>query len=83
MPFDFNKTLWDFGRKIEDDVLPIANKLYDCDFKRNENNIFDIIDFKDDNKKVVVEVKGRKKSGRSISWLEKRPRKQASPLRTT
>ena len=60
MPFDFNKTLWDFGRKIEDDVLPIANKLYDCDFKRNENNIFDIIDFKDDNKKVVVEVKGRK-----------------------
>ena len=60
MPFDFNKTLWEFGRKIEDDVLPIANKLYDCTFKRNENNIFDIIDFKDEDKKIVVEVKGRK-----------------------
>ena len=60
MPFKFNKTLWEFGRNIEDDVLPIANKLYDCDFKRNENNIFDIIDFKDENKKIVVEVKGRK-----------------------
>ena len=60
MPFDFNKALWDFGRKIEDEVLPIANKLYDCNFQRNENNIFDIIDFKDEDKKIVVEVKGRK-----------------------
>ena len=60
MPFKFNKELWNYGRKIEDIVLPIANKLYDCDFKRNENNIFDILDFRDEDKKIIVEVKGRR-----------------------
>jgi len=60
MPFAFNKELWDYGRNIEDKVLPIANELFDCDFKRNENDIYDILDFKDEEKKVVVEVKGRK-----------------------
>ena len=60
MPFNFNKELWEYGRNIEDKVLPIANKLFDCDFQRNENDIYDIIDFKDDTKKMVVEVKGRK-----------------------
>ena len=25
---------------------------FDCDFKRNENDIFDILDFKDEEKKV-------------------------------
>ena len=60
MPYKFNKELWEFGRKIEDNVLPIANELFGCDFKRNENDIYDIIDFRDEEKKVVVEVKGRK-----------------------
>lgn len=60
MPFTFNKELWEYGRNIEDKVLPIANELFDCDFKRNENDIYDILDFKDEEKKVVVEVKGRK-----------------------
>lgn len=60
MPFKFNNELWEYGRKIEDMVLPIANKLFDCDFKRNENDIYDILDFKDEDKKVIVEVKGRK-----------------------
>ena len=60
MPFKFNQELWNYGRKIEDEVLPIANKLFDCDFKRNENDIYDILDFKDEDKKVIVEVKGRK-----------------------
>ena len=60
MPFAFNKELWEYGRNIEDKVLPIANQLFDCDFKRNENDIYDILDFKDDDKKVIVEVKGRK-----------------------
>ena len=60
MPFKFNKELWEYGRKIEDEVLPIANELFDCDFKRNDNDIYDILDFKDENKKVIVEVKGRK-----------------------
>lgn len=60
MPFKFNNELWEYGRKIEDIVLPIANELFECDFKRNENDIYDILDFKDDEQKKIVEVKGRK-----------------------
>ena len=60
MPFKFNETLWKIGQKIEDDTLPLINKYYDCDFKRNENDIFDILDFKDDDKKIIVEIKGRR-----------------------
>ena len=60
MPFTFNKDLWEYGRNIEDKVLPIANELFGCDFKRNDNDIYDILDFKDEEKKVIVEVKGRK-----------------------
>ena len=60
MPFEFNQELWNIGRKIEDETLPIVNKYYGCDFKRNENDIFDILDFKDEEKKMIVEVKGRR-----------------------
>jgi hypothetical protein len=60
MPFKFNETLWKLGQKIEDDTLPLINKHYECDFKRNENDIFDILDFKDDDKKKIVEIKGRR-----------------------
>lgn len=60
MPFKFNEKLWKIGQKIEDDTLPLINKYYDCDFKRNENDIFDILDFKDDDKKIIVEIKGRR-----------------------
>ena len=60
MPFKFNETLWKIGQKIEDDTLPLINKYYNCDFKRNENDIFDILDFKDDDTKKIVEVKGRR-----------------------
>lgn len=65
--FKFNKELWNYGRKIEDIVLPIANKLYSADFKRNENDIFDVLDFHDDNKKIIVEVKGRRISSTQYS----------------
>ncbi len=60
MVFKFNKQLWEYGRKVEDMALPVINKLYDCDFKRNENDIYDILDFRDEEKKKIVEVKGRK-----------------------
>ena len=60
MPFKFNKELWNIGRKIEDETLPLINKHYGCNFERNENNIFDILDFKDDEKKKIVEIKGRR-----------------------
>lgn len=60
MPFEFNKTLWELGRKIEDETLPELNEYFECNFERNENDIFDVFDFKDEEKKIVVEVKGRR-----------------------
>ena len=55
----FNTKLWNLGRQIEDDLLPKINSAFDCDFKRSDD-IFDILDFKDDTKKRIVEVKGRR-----------------------
>ena len=55
--FAFNKELWDIGRQIEDITLPLINQYFDCKFLRNENDIFDILDFKDDDAKIIVEVK--------------------------
>ena len=60
MPFKFNKELWEIGRQIEDKTLPIINKYYKCNFERNENDIFDILDFKDEVEKKIVEIKGRR-----------------------
>ena len=60
MPFKFNKELWEIGRQIEDTTLPLINSHYECNFERNENDIFDILDFKDDDKKKIVEIKGRR-----------------------
>jgi hypothetical protein len=57
--FAFNETLWNAGRKIEDDALPKLNEYFNTNFERNENDIFDILDFKDEEKKIIVEVKGR------------------------
>ena len=57
--FAFNETLWNAGRKIEDDALPKLNKYFKTNFKRNENDVFDILDFKDEEQKIIVEVKGR------------------------
>ena len=59
MPFAFNKQLWEAGRKIEDAALPELNKHFKTEFKRNENDIFDILDFKNPEDKIIVEVKGR------------------------
>jgi hypothetical protein len=58
MPGVFNKPLWDLGRRIEDTTLPIINRYFNADFKRDEN-IFDILDFHDVNKKIICEIKGR------------------------
>ena len=60
MPFEFNQELWEIGRQIEDKTLPLINKYYECNFERNENDIFDILDFKDEDKKKIVEIKGRR-----------------------
>ena len=57
--FSFNKQLWDYGQKIEDDIKPILNKKFDADFKKNDD-MWDVLDFHDDNKKIICEIKGRK-----------------------
>ena len=54
----FNHERWNLGRQIEDEILPHLNNHFDCDFQRS-NDIFDILDFKDEDKKIIVEVKGR------------------------
>lgn len=54
----FNYELWKAGQKIEDNLKPKIDKFFECDFKRN-SNIFDILDFHDEEKKKIVEVKGR------------------------
>lgn len=59
MPGDFNKELWDLGRQIEDTTLPVVNEFFKCNFKRNENDIWDVLDFRDVDNKKIVEVKGR------------------------
>jgi len=59
MPFKFNKELWTIGQTIENEALPKLNKYFKTDLQRDENNIWDILDFRDDEEKVIVEVKGR------------------------
>ena len=59
MPFRFNKELWTIGQKREDEALPKLNKYFKTDLQRDDNNIFEILDFKDEKEKVIVEVKGR------------------------
>jgi len=60
MPFKFNHELWEIGRKIEDKTLPLINEYYSCNFERNDNDIFDVLDFHDDTEKKIVEIKGRR-----------------------
>ena len=57
--FDFNKELWKLGQSIEDAILPSINSKWEADFKRKQD-IFDVIDFHDDDKKIACEVKGRR-----------------------
>ena len=57
--FAFNKELWDFGTKIEDKIKPVLNDKFNADFKKN-NDIWDILDFHDNEKKIICEIKGRK-----------------------
>ena len=53
-PTHGNKELWDAGRKIEDAALPELNKYFKTNFKRNENDIFDILDFKDEEESKLI-----------------------------
>ena len=57
--FEFNNELWEIGQKTEDAILPAINSKFEADFKRS-HDVFDIIDFRDSDKRIAVEVKGRR-----------------------
>jgi len=57
--FSFNKELWEYGNKIEDKIKPLLNNKFNADFKKS-NDIWDILDFHDNKKKIICEIKGRK-----------------------
>jgi len=67
MPNKFNKVLWELGRKIEDEIRPYLNDFLECEFERKDN-IYDVLDFHDEDKKTIVEVKGR--TCDSKAWKE-------------
>tara|TARA_R110000823_G_scaffold113740_1_gene235734 strand:- start:160 stop:558 length:399 start_codon:yes stop_codon:yes gene_type:complete len=57
--FPFNKKLWDFGIKIEDAIKPVIDEKFNADFQKKDD-IWDILDFHDEDKKIICEIKGRK-----------------------
>ena len=59
MPNQFNRKLWEIGKETEDALKPQIDKFFGCDFYRNDD-VFDVLDFHDDNNRVIVEVKGRR-----------------------
>lgn len=55
----FNRELWNIGRTIEDAIKPKIDEYFGCDFVRSDD-IFDVMDFCDEDNKIIVEVKGRR-----------------------
>ena len=65
--FQFNKVLHDFGIKIEEELKPHLDELFETTFEKRSDDVFDVIDFTN-NKNIQVEVKGRTCS--SDAWEE-------------
>ena len=59
MSSKFNRELWNIGRGIEDAIKPKIDKYFGCEFARSDD-IYDVMDFCDEDKKIVVEIKGRR-----------------------
>tara|TARA_R110000764_G_scaffold227181_1_gene317175 strand:+ start:290 stop:709 length:420 start_codon:yes stop_codon:yes gene_type:complete len=59
MSSKFNKELWNIGRTIEDAIKPKIDTYFGCEFARSDD-IYDVMDFRDPTKKIIVEVKGRR-----------------------
>ena len=71
--FQFNLRKWKQGRETENKLRPYIEKYFDCKFYRDDDDIdidsidpenppaclFGKLDFKNDEKKIIVEVKGR------------------------
>jgi len=59
MSSKFNRELWNIGRNIEDAIKPKIDEYFGCEFQRSDD-IYDVMDFRDEDKKIIVEVKGRR-----------------------
>lgn len=57
----FNKPLWTLGNEIEDEIKPHLENFLGKELFRGDT-IFDIMDFKSEDEKLVVEIKGRRVS---------------------
>jgi hypothetical protein len=57
----FNKQLWTLGNKIEDEIKPHLEEFLGEELFRSDD-IYDIMDFKSKDNKLVVEIKGRRVS---------------------
>ena len=55
----FNKKLWTLGNKIEDEIKPHFEEFLGKELFRSDD-IYDIMDFKSEDNKLVVEIKGRR-----------------------
>ena len=55
----FNKKLWTLGNKIEDELKPHLEEFLGKELYRSDD-IYDIMDFKSEDNKLVVEIKGRR-----------------------
>ena len=55
----FNKKLWTLGNKIEDEIKPHLEEFLGKELFRSDD-IYDIMDFKSEDNKLVVEIKGRR-----------------------
>ena len=59
MPGEFNHELWKFGTNLEDAIKPQLEEKFKCSLDRTDD-IFDVIDFRDNENKIAVEIKGRR-----------------------
>jgi hypothetical protein len=71
--FQFNFYKWKKGRETENKIRPFMEKHFDCKFTREDDDldidsidplnpppqIFEKLDFRNDEKKIIVEIKGR------------------------
>lgn len=56
--FQFNHKLHSLGIKIEEEIKPYLDEFFDTKFEKRSNNVFDVIDFTN-NENIQIEIKGR------------------------
>eukprot|EP01051_Picozoa_sp_SAG22_P025240 SAG22_NODE_7385_length_745_cov_0.633127_1_plen_80_part_10 len=59
--FTFNEQLWKLGNQIENEIHPHLEEYLNIKLDRTDN-LYEIMDFHSPDKKVFVEIKGRRVS---------------------